>query len=327
MLAEVEAELTSTVDRLRPSVVRIERGPPEGRDEATHGGASGSGFLLADGLVVTNDHVVRGTPKVRVTFFDGASETGTLLGEDPLTDLALLQVPHGRGRPAPLADSGRIRVGQFALAVGNALGLPGAPTVSLGVVSALGRPLPGTDFVFEGLIQTDAAVNPGNSGGPLATIGGEVMGVNSAVIPFAQGVGFAVPSNTVREVARQIRESGRVVRPWLGVSALPLPGPAEHEGEEEHDRGILVAQVVRGGPAASAGLKPGDVLLRVGGEPVRSLRDLLRELARLPIGAAVDVRYGRDGELRQSVVRIQEAPATPAAPTRGAGRPGPRRSP
>jgi serine protease Do len=205
--------------------------------------------------------------------------------------------------------------------VGHALGLPGAPTVSLGVVSALGRPLPGTEFVFEGFVQTDAAVNPGNSGGPLASISGEVMGVTSAVVPFAQGVGFAVPSNTVRDVVRQIRVGGRVVRPWLGISAVPLANDGKPPSRPDRSRGVLLAEVVRGGPAATAGLRSGDVLLRLAGEPVRTLRELLQGLARLPIGASVDLRYGRDGHLRESVVRIAEAPGALRAPTRGARRP------
>jgi serine protease Do len=307
MLAAMEQELTGTVDRLRSSVVRIGRTPVGG----SQGGGAGTGFLVDSvGLVATNDHVVRGTRTVGVTFSDGTEVSGDVLGQDPLTDLALVRVPRHSGSPVTFGDSAGLRVGQFALAIGNALGLPGEPTVSLGVVSALGRPLPGTDFVFEGLIQTDAAVNPGNSGGPLVDLRGAVIGVTSAMIPFAQGVGFAVPSNTVRHVLDQIRVRGRVVRPWLGISAVPLTGPVRRRCGVDDSEGILVAGVASGSPAAAAGLRAGDVLRRLGPYELKGLRDLLEGLAALPLGGAVDVGYRRGRTDGRGVVRIVEGPAS-----------------
>ncbi len=309
MLAAMERELTDTVDRLRTSVVRIGRGEvgaPPGRT----GGGAGTGFLIDPiGLVATNDHVVRGAAAVTVTFSDGSEVPGEVLGQDPLTDLALVRVPRPTGAPVTFGDSSQLRVGQFALAIGNALGLPGEPTVSLGVVSALGRPLPGTDFVFEGLIQTDAAVNPGNSGGPLVDLRGAVIGVTSAMIPFAQGVGFAVPSNTVRQVLDQIRTRGRVVRPWLGISAVPLTESVRRRFGVAVADGVLVAGVAAGSPAEAAGLRPGDVVRRLGPFEVKGLRDLLEGLASLPMGGAVDVGYRRGRSDARAVIRIVEGPA------------------
>lgn len=309
MLASMERELTDTVDRLRTSVVRIGRGDvgsPPGRMS----GGAGTGFLVDRvGLVATNDHVVRGAPAVSVTFSDGTEVRGEVLGQDALTDLALVRVPRHTGAPVTFGDSSQLKVGQLALAIGNALGLPGEPTVSLGVVSALGRPLPGTDFVFEGLIQTDAAVNPGNSGGPLVDLRGAVIGVTSAMIPFAQGVGFAVPSNTVQQVLEQIRTRGRVVRPWLGISAVPLTEGVRRRFGVGTSEGVLVAGVAAGSPAEAAGLQPGDVLRRLGPYELRGLRDLLEGLARLPLGGAVDVAYLRGRNDGRGVVRILEGPA------------------
>jgi serine protease Do len=313
MLASMEQELTETVDRLRTSVVRIGRGGgvgPAGRPST----ATGTGFLLdAVGLVATNDHVIREATEVSVTFSDGTEVEGEVLGQDTPTDLALVRVPRHAGAPVTFGDSSRLRVGQFALAIGNALGLPGEPTVSLGVVSALGRPLPGTDFVFEGLIQTDAAVNPGNSGGPLVDLRGSVIGVTSSMIPFAQGVGFAVPSNTVRHVLDQIRTRGRVVRPWLGISAIPLTAAVRRRFGVGASEGVLVGGVTPRSPAEQAGLRAGDVLRRLGPFELRGLRDLLEGLSNLPLGGAVDVSYQRGSSEVRGVVRIVEAPDAPGS--------------
>ena len=314
-LLELEQGLVETVERLRASVVRIERGvgAAGASDDAFAPGGLGSGVVVdRAGTVVTNDHVVRGAPHLAVTFADGVRVRGRLIGEDPLTDLAVVRAEREAPVAAPLGDSTALRAGQFVVAVGNALGLPGESTVSLGVVSALHRPLPGADFVFEGLLQTDAAINPGNSGGPLATLTGQVVGVTTAIVPFAQGVGFAVPSATVRRVLEQLRRHGRVVRPWLGLSLAPLTGRAR-VAPGVRTTGLVVAELVRGGPAEDAGVRPGDVLFRIGSTGVRQLRDVLETLAALPIGGEVELALARDGVERLTRLRVAEAPARRAA--------------
>ena len=198
-------------------------------------------------------------------------------------------------------------MGQVVLAVGYALGLPGGPTVSTGVVSALGRPLPGSDFIFEGLIQTDAAINPGNSGGPLADLSGAVIGINSAVVPFAQGVGFAIPIHAVQRIADELRRNGRVIRPWIGVTVAELrPDLARQYGLVPWS-GLLVAEVVRRSPAHRAGLRPADVLRGVGPFEVHRVRDLLEGLSKYPVGSEVHVRLDRRGHPLTVSVGLEES--------------------
>ena len=314
MSLDMEEAIIAAVERLTPSVVRVHgrrNGAPKGTDPIPVEGA-GSGFVWDErGHIVTNDHVVRGSRNLSVVTPDLKIHVAEVVGEDPATDVALLQIGSSDLIPAPLGDSEKLRVGQFALAVGNSLGLPGGPTVSSGLVSALNRPLPGADYVLEGLIQTDAAINPGNSGGPLADLPGRVIGVNTAVVPYAQGVGFAVPINTVRTVVDQLVTQGRVVRPWLGVSAVGLSPTNARRYRIRRDEGILLAEIIRGGPAEAAGLSAGDVLLRMGDRPIRTLHDLLTEISKLPIGGAVDVTFERANALRKSVLRVAESPALP----------------
>jgi serine protease Do len=314
-LKEMERELTSAVEQLRASVVRIRH--PEiirargGRFETE---AAGTGVVVdSRGYVVTNDHVVRDATELRATLDDGREMGGEVVGSDRATDLAIVRLD-GRGLPAAtLAPSEELKVGQFVIAIGNALGLPGGPSASLGVISALGRPLPGADYVLEGLIQTDAAINPGNSGGPLADLSGDVVGVNTAMIPYAQGVGFAIPSSTVHSVVDQILETGRVVRPWLGIQGIGLDATIARRFNVSEPTGVLLASVFDPSPATDAGLKPGDILVRVGKRSTRNLRELLAALAKLPIGGAVDFEYVRTGLTRTAVLRVAETPQALAA--------------
>src|SRR2546425_3435231 len=215
-LASFESQITTAVEKLSESVVsidsvRVARNfgygfvPIEGK---------GSGVIVDPrGYVITNNHVIDGAARVQVHLKDGRSYVGEVVGADSQTDVAVIKVDADSLPAASLADSEKLKVGQIVLAIGNSLGLQGGPTVSMGVVSALGRPLPGADFIYEGLIQTDTAINPGNSGGPLADLNGNVIGINTAMIPFAQGVGFAIPANTIKWAVQQKREKGRAGRP------------------------------------------------------------------------------------------------------------------
>jgi serine protease Do len=311
-LAAQQDELVGAVATLTPSVVRILRTTERRRHHRLgEEVAAGTGFVVDDrGHIVTNYHLARGGGSIQVIFADGSVLPGELVGADPLTDLAVLRVVRKGPAPVSFADSDRLRVGQFALAIGNSLGLPGSPSVSLGVVSAVGRPLPWASHVLEGLVQTDAAINPGNSGGPLADVSGKVIGVNTAIVPYAQGVGFAIPSNTVRYVVDALLEHGRVVRPWLGIQAV-----TRLDGDSGQGRpvGVYVAEVVERGPAGVAGVHPGDVIVRIGPYPILQLHDLLVALSQVPIGGAVDVTVRRGAGELKTIVRIVEAPALEAS--------------
>ena len=179
----------------------------------------------------------------------------------------------------------------------------------MGVVSALGRPLPGADFIYEGLIQTDTAINPGNSGGPLADLNGNVIGINTAMIPFAQGVGFAIPVNLVKWVAGQILEKGRVVRPWLGISGANLNPVIARRYDLPTDTGVLVVEIDPRGPAYQAGIRVGDVVVQVGPHEIKEMKDIISALSKLHISEEVELSLVRLGTRRKTLLRLIEAPA------------------
>ena len=310
-LADLEARIASAVEAVGPSVASVEAFRVGGRWRGGGFGspAQASAFVTdAAGYLVTNQHVVDGAARLTVRLADGRELPADVVGGDEVTDLAVLKVDASDLTAARLGDSEALRVGQFVLAVGHALGLPGGPTVSLGVVSALARPLPGSDFVFEGLVQTDAAINPGNSGGPLVDLSGAVVGINTAMVPFAQGVGFALPIHAAQRVTTELRRTGRVVRPWIGVQVAELHPPLARQLGLEPRSGLLVAEVVPRSPAHRAGLRPGDLLTGVGPFPVRTVRELLEGLARFPVGSDVSLTFRRRGTEISASVPLQESP-------------------
>ena len=263
-LTELEGQITGAVERLSESVVGIEstRITRDYRFGMVPVEGQGSGVIIDPrGIIVTNNHVVDESARVQVNLKDGRTFVGEVIGTDSATDVALVKVEAENLPFATLGDSEKLKVGQIVLAIGNALGLPGAPTVSMGLIGALGRPLPGTDFVVEGLIQTDAAINPGNSGGPLADLDGKVIGMNTAMIPFAQGMGFAIPSETIKRIMDQITRNGRVVRPWLGISGMDVNKFVARRYNLAVEQGVLLAEVLNEAPARDAGLRVGDILV------------------------------------------------------------------
>ncbi len=310
-LTSFENQITGAVEKLSESVVSIDSVrvardfnfgfvPVEGK---------GSGVIIdPKGYVVTNNHVIDGATKVQVHLKDGRTFLGEVVGSDSATDVAIVKVEAENLPAASLADSEKLKVGQIVLAIGNSLGLQGGPTVSMGVVSALGRPLPGADFIFEGLVQTDTAINPGNSGGPLADLNGSVIGINTAMIPFAQGVGFAIPVNTVKWVTNQILEAGRVVRPWLGISGANLNPALARRYDLPAETGVLVVEVDPRGPAYQAGLRVGDVLVQIGPQEVKQMKDIIVVLSKLQVNQEVELSAIRLGVRRRTVLRLIEAP-------------------
>lgn len=314
-LAGIEEEITQAVVKLSESVVNIEatvyaRGRRFGGIIPLEG--SGSGVLFDSmGHVITNNHVVDSADVVTVTLKDGRVFKGRVIGSDEATDIAVVELEtNDRNLPhAALGDSEHLKVGQIALAIGNSLGLPGGPSVSIGVVSALARPLPGADFIYEGFIQTDAAVNPGNSGGPLANLQGEIIGINTAIIPYANGMGFAIPVNMVRHVAEQILEKGRVIRPWIGISAVEVNPAISRRYDLGVDNGLMIIGVSRYSPADEAGLRQGDVITAIHGHETRRMKDLLSELSKLAVGSGIRLTIVRLGNKTEISLRLIEMPA------------------
>jgi S1-C subfamily serine protease len=272
--------VADAVDRVGPAVSRIER--TAGR------GGHGSGFVISpDGLIVTNYHVVEADKAVRVAMPDGFAGEGRVLGRDPDTDIALVRADGSPAHYAPLGDSKRLRRGQIAIAIGNPLGYEW--TVTAGVISALGRSMrTSTGRLMDDVIQTDAALNPGNSGGPLVSSAGEVIGVNTAVIRGAQGIAFAVASNTANFVISEILRFGRVRRAYIGVSAdtITLPRRTALLAGRETATAVRIRSIENETPAAKAGLREGDVILSIDGRPVTGVDDLIRLLDGERIGRA-----------------------------------------
>jgi S1-C subfamily serine protease len=309
-LSGFENQVTQAVEKLGESIVgvssmRLERRffgivPLEGQ---------GSGIILdRKGLVITNNHVIEGANQVHVSLKDGRTFTGEVVGADEATDVAVIRVNADDLPAADLGDSESLKVGQFVLAIGNALALPGGPTVSMGVLSAKGRPLPGSDFVFEGLLQTDAAVNPGNSGGPLADLEGKIIGITTMMIPYAQGMGFAIPINTVKKIAEEILANGRVSRRWIGISGIDVTPQLSRRYNLQSDSGFLVAEVVPRSPADYAGLRNGDVVTGANGSEVRHTKDLLLAISKVQAGETVRLSVNRMGRTGSLDVRPSEAP-------------------
>jgi S1-C subfamily serine protease len=293
LLDAYSAAVTSAVARAAPAVLHLQverQGRPAG---------AGSGFLVAsDGYLLTNSHVVHGADLVRAGFADGTATCAYPVGDDPDTDLALLQVHNRQGAHLEFAASDVLSVGQIAIAVGNPLGF--GSTVTAGVVSALGRSLRGqSGRLIDDVLQTDAALNPGNSGGPLLDSAGRVIGVNTATILGAQGLCFAVASNTARFVMGEILRHGRVRRAYLGLAGqtVPLGLPLARRLGRAGLTAVRVMELVPNGPAAQAGLRPGDLLLAADGEDLLGVDGLHRLLTAERIGKTVELRLLRGREV------------------------------
>lgn len=317
-LTSIEDQITEAVAKLEETVVSIDstRLARDYRFGVVPLEGQASGVIIDEkGYIVTNNHVIDDAARVQVTLKDGRTFMGEVVGTDPATDVALIRVDANNLPAAKLGDSEKLKTGQIVLAVGNALGLPGAPTVSMGVISALGRPLPGTDFVLEGLIQTDASINPGNSGGPLADLNANVIGINTAMIPFAQGVGFAIPAHTVKRVIEQILENGRVVRPWLGISGIDMNPAIARRYNLPLESGVLLVEIGRESPAYEAGLRVGDILVQMGDQEVKDMKGLVLTLSKLSIGDVLKIALVRMGRKYDTSVRLVEAPSQ-VLPTR-----------
>jgi S1-C subfamily serine protease len=288
------------VERTGPAVVSISLGAPGTAEEFEPVGA-GSGFVIApDGYIVTNSHVVQNAPRIDVTFTSGDKFRAQLAGVDESTDLAVLCV-NAQGLPwASLGESSGLRVGQLVIAAGNPYGFQS--TVSTGVVSALGRSLRSRQGrLIENIVQHTAPLNPGNSGGPLLDSQGRVIGINTAIIAMAQGIGFAIPADTARAVVSQLISRGRVTRSYLGVVGLrrPLDRRIIRFYKLPTDHAVEIVSLVADGPAALAGLRRGDIVVGLGRAPVKNVDDIFRALTEWPVGRPLAVRFLRGKEMKE----------------------------
>jgi S1-C subfamily serine protease len=298
--------VSAVAERLTPKVasLRVPRGQGPGRGRGQGGESLGSAVVFTgDGFLLTNAHVVGKSTSGTASFSDGTSAPFRVVGADPLSDLAVLRANGPTPEPAELGEADKLVVGQLVVAVGNPLGLAGS--VTAGVVSALGRSLPARDRVIEDVIQTDAALNPGNSGGALADADARVVGINTAVAGV--GLGMAVPINTTtRKIISALMRDGRVRRAYLGLAMTPGPVPANWRERLGRKTGLLVAQVVAGGPADRAGLRQGDLLLTVAGHPVAVSQDLQRLMFSEAIGRPLAITVMRNGALVDVIAEPSE---------------------
>jgi serine protease Do len=274
----------------------------------------GSGFVISeDGYIVTNDHVIDDVDSIKVAFNDGKELDAEVVGRDPKTDIALIRVETDEKLPAiPLGDSAAVRPGDWVVAIGNPFGLE--HTVTAGIVSAKHRYI--GQGSYDDFIQTDAAINPGNSGGPLINLKGEVIGINTAINPRANTIGFAVPINMAKQILPQLRARGHVVRGWLGVVIQGVTPELAEEFDLESERGALVSKVLPDGPADEAGMKRGDVIVRFDDQPIEDWKDLPRVVAATPIDKEVSVvvvRKGDEKKLEVSVGVLEEPAVTASA--------------
>lgn len=312
LLEDMQSVITDLAERVKPSVVSVGPIRPKEafRDRPPNAQGSGSGVIVdQDGHIITNNHVVGDATEVEVRLSDKTRFIAQVIGKDPDTDLAVLKITTDRKLPsARFGDSSTVKVGQWALAVGNPFGLD--RTVTLGVISGIGRENMNLSR-YENFIQTDASINPGNSGGPLFNLHGEVIGINTAIINFAQGIGFAIPSNMAKQVMDQLLTRGKVVRGWLGVGIQPLTADLAAKFGVNEGEGVLVNEVFENDPAARAGIKPGDIITKVDGKSVDTPNMLSRLIATLLPGATARVEIIRDGQRRVLPVPLSERQDTP----------------
>lgn len=274
---------------------------------------AGSGFIVSkDGRILTNNHVIAQADKITVTFSDGRTAVATVIGKDPTFDIAVIKVKGSDLPTLEMGDSDKIRVGETLVAIGNTLGLGLEPTVTVGVLSARNRSIHMQDFNFDGFLQTDASINPGNSGGPLLDMNGRVIGINTAIISSAQGIGFAIPINMAKQVMNDIVTYGKVRRGQMGVYLQPITDDIAQAFDLKSTKGALVADVVRDSPAEKAGLKRGDIITKVDGKEVEDSAKLSIAVRQHMAGDKVELEVLRSGTTKKFTVTLTEVDTSAA---------------
>jgi S1-C subfamily serine protease len=308
-----EDKMIETIEKASPSVVNINtvRLVHDYYMNVVPLRGMGSGVIIdPNGLILTNNHIVEQSESIEVTLFDSRKFPGKLIGTDRLTDIAVVKIEGDNLPAATLGESDSVKVGQMAIAIGNPFGffLQG-PTVTVGVISALKRTIQAEQGVFENLIQTDAHINPGNSGGPLINIKGEVIGINSANIPFAQGIGFSIPVSSAKRIVDELIKYGKVVRPWLGILGVGVNPQIAQYYKLPADRGILVTRVFQNSPAFNAGIEPGDLIVEADHKDIKDMTELTKELREKKVGDQMSVRVQRGSQVGDIDMKLAESPS------------------
>ncbi|MBI4332035.1 MAG: trypsin-like peptidase domain-containing protein [Chloroflexi bacterium] len=274
---------------------------------------AGTGVIIdPKGYIVTNNHVVEDASTIKVALSDGQTVEAKVVGRDPNTDLAVIKIdPTERLQAAEIGDATRLRVGDWVVAIGNALALEGGPTVTVGVVSYIGRSIQTqTGDILNDLIQTDAAINPGNSGGPLVNLAGQVVGINTAIVGGAQNIGFSISMATALPLIQELINEGRVIRPWLGVELLTVTRSIAAQNNLSVQEGVLLVRIIPGSPADRAGLRSGDVVSAMAGKTVKNANELRRAIQSQKVGSTVEMTYirGRQGPRAVNVNLVASPP-------------------
>jgi serine protease Do len=323
-MVDFDKMVTSAVDKVIPSVVNISELKLM-KDAYMHVhpvSGVGSGFIIdKEGYVLTNAHVVLGSSEINVSLEDGRMFPGIIKGMDTLMDLAVIKIA-ANDLPVPeIAKNDNVKIGQMAIAIGSPLGLVGGPTVTAGVISALNRSIQTEMTFMENLIQTDAAINPGNSGGPLINSSGVVIGVNSAIIPFAQGMGFAIPIQPAMWIAKQLREHGEIIRPWISINAVDVNPKLVTYYSLPTEKGVVITNVFSGGEAEKSGLEMADIIISMDNMDINNVRDLIKVMNKHAVGDKVRLELFRGQGKVQLEIVLEKAPTLKLPPP---PQPGPR---
>ena len=308
MLLDLEKKLVEVVDEVVPSVVSVSttRLARTQLSRVVPVKGQGSGVILTDnGFIVTNAHVIEGARDVDVTLHDGRNFKAVVVGESKVRDLAILKIEAENLNPLEMGDSANLKVGQFVIAVGNPLGL--GSTVTFGMVSAVDRTIQSQRTFLEGLIQTSAQINPGNSGGALVDTEGRLIGVPTAMIPWSQGIGFAIAVDTLKGIFDELVETGTVRTPWMGIVGVTLnKGIASHYNLQV-EKGAMLVEVPKG-PSKGAGLQPGDVIVAIDDEDISGMEDLQRHIMKSKVGTKLMVRFQRAADIFEVYIELMAAP-------------------
>lgn len=306
--------IANMVEVARPGVVSIVISSTQntffGRQDSD---GAGSGIIISeDGYILTNSHVVDLANTITVSFYDETQSEAELIGQDPLTDLAVIKVDKSGLKPLSISPNNNLRVGDWVVAIGNAIGLEGEPTVTLGIVSALERELAIDSTYLTELIQTDAVINPGNSGGPLLNLNGDVVGINTIkyVETSTDGIGFAISSETAATIMQQLIQNGKVIWPWIGIGAQDIDLQNIDELDLNVTEGVLIRSISPNGPAEKGGLLANDIIVAIDEKPIRNVKELqtLRQTGYLSIGQEIIVTIIRDGISQNILIALEEQP-------------------